>query len=249
MPRRGTVPGAGSDAPAVYADRLDHVFTDFTDEVRRPDRPVVPPPLPDRVWYASYGSNMHARRLDYYLRGGRPPHGARTYPGCRDGSPPERAVPIVLPGRVYFALESRAWTGGLALYDPFDPGEAPGRAYLLTVPQFSDLAAQEMYRPPGTDLDLSAAVRTGTQTLGPGRYETLVCPGWLDGFPVLTFTAPWRSADVAPAAPSVPYLRHLGAGLWEAHGWSRGRVADYLSGCRGAAGAWTADAIAELMEF
>src|SRR5688500_7228239 len=86
---------------------------------------------PDRVWYASYGSTMHADRLSYYRRGGRPPHGARTYPGCRDRSDPERTLPVLLRGRLYFALESPAWTGGLGLYDPLDPGEMPARAYLV----------------------------------------------------------------------------------------------------------------------
>jgi hypothetical protein len=222
---------------------------------RLPPRPVryagrhEAAPLPDRVWYASYGSNMHARRLGFYLRGGRPPHAARTYPGCRDATPPSRTLPIALPGRVYFALESPAWTGGLALYDPLEPGEAAGRAYLVTVAQFCDLAAQEMYRPPGDDLDITPAVATGTHSVGPGRYETLVCPGWIDGHPVVTFTAPWRGADVACRAPSKPYLRLLGAGLMEAHGWSRDRAGAYLSRCRGAAGIWTADDIATLLKF
>ncbi|WP_443089412.1 histone deacetylase [Yinghuangia sp. ASG 101] len=213
----------------------------------RPARPEVAPPPAEYVWYAAYGSNMHAYRLGYYLKGGRPPHGTRTYPGCRDATPPSRTLPVVLAGQLYFALESRQWTGGLGLYDPLDPGETPGRAYLVTVPQFSDLVAQEMAAWPGCDLDLTEVIETGTASLGPGRYETLVCPGWLDGFPVLTFTAPWRRADVAWNAPSPAYLRHLGSGLVEAHGWRREQVGDYLSGCSGAAGVWSAEAIAALL--
>ncbi len=213
----------------------------------RPARPEVAPPPTNRVWYAAYGSNMHAYRLGYYLDGGRPPHGTRTYPGCRDATPPSRTLPVLLPGRLYFALESRQWTGGLGLYDPLDPGETPGRAYLVTVGQWSDLVAQEMAASPGRDLDLTEVIETGRATLGPGRYETLVCPGWLDGFPVLTFTAPWRTADVPGNAPSAAYLRHLGSGLIEAHGWSPERVADYLSTCSGAAGVWTPAAIAALL--
>lgn len=212
----------------------------------RPARPDVPPPMSDYVWYAAYGSNMHAYRLGYYLRGGRPPHGARTYPGCRDTTPPPRTLPVLLTGRLYFALESRTWTGGMGLYDPLDSGDTPGRAYLVTVQQFSDLVAQEMAASPGRDLDLTEVVETGRATLGPGRYETLVCPGWLDGFPVLTFTAPWRRTDVAWNAPSAAYLRHLGSGLIEAHGWRRRQAADYLSRCSGAQGVWSPEAIATL---
>ncbi|WP_331768260.1 histone deacetylase [Embleya sp. NBC_00896] len=191
---------------------------------------------------------MHAARFDYYLRGGTPPDSARTYPGCRDHTAPRETMPVFLPGRLYFALESPAWTGGLALYDPLDPGRMPARAYLLTTAQFHDVAAQEMYRPPGVepDADLTEALTAGRSTLGPGRYETLVKVGAAAGFPILTFTAPWRSADVAWNPPAAAYLRHLAAGLAEAHGWSPDRAARYLARCPGAAGSWTRTAIAAL---
>ncbi|MET7304279.1 histone deacetylase [Embleya sp. NPDC005575] len=200
----------------------------------------------DLVWYAAYGSNMHAARLDCYLRGGRPPGGVRTYPGCRDPSAPRATRPVVLPGRMYFAFESKNWTGGLALYDPLDPGRTPARAYLLTRSQFGDLAAQEMYRAPGVDPDLSTLATTGRATLGPGRYETVVRVGAADGHAILALTAPWRSADAPWNAPAAAYLQHLRAGLAEAHGWSARRAARYLAGCPGAAGTWTAEAIAAL---
>lgn len=203
--------------------------------------------VPGRVWYAAYASNMHAARFACYLRGGRPAGGARVYPGCRDAAPPGRAVPVVLPGRLYFALESPVWTGGLGLYDPCDGGEAFGRAYLVTVGQFSDIAAQEMRRLPDGDLDPARAVREGRDAVGPERYETLVCPGWLDGFPVLTVTAPWRCGDVPGNAPAAAYLRHLGAGLREAHGWTAERSAAYLAECPGARGVWSPGAIAQLL--
>ncbi|WP_370466523.1 histone deacetylase [Streptacidiphilus sp. PB12-B1b] len=165
---------------------------------------------------------MHAARLACYLSGGRPPGGARTYPGCRDPRPPARTLPVTLPGRLYFALESAVWTGGMAFYDPFDPGTMPARAYLVTVEQFADVAAQEMHREPGGELDLSGVLSGGRAVLGPGRYETLVCPGLLEGRPVLTFTAGCRSAEAELNAPSAGYLRHLSAGLREAHGWGCG---------------------------
>lgn len=200
----------------------------------------------DLVWYAAYGSNMHAARLACYLRGGRPFGGARTYPGCRNPAAPRAIRPVVLPGRLYFAFESKSWTGGLALYDPLDPGRTPARAYLVTRDQFADLAAQEMYRAPGADLDLGTLPVTGRATLGPGRYETVVRVGAADGHAILTLTAPWRSADAPWNAPAAMYLRHLTAGLVEAHGWSRGRAARYLAGRPGAAGTWTPEAIAAL---
>ena len=188
-----------------------------------------------RVWYAAYGSNMHAERFACYLRGGRPPGGARTYPGCRDTRAPERQVQVVLPGQMYFAGESAVWTGGMAFYDPTAAGTTPARAYLVTAQQFADIAAQEMRRDPGADLDLTEVLAQGTAQLGPGRYETLVHPGHLDGLPLLTFTAPWRIEQAPLNPPSAAYLHHLAAGLAETHGWPQDRIAAYLASRPGAA--------------
>jgi hypothetical protein len=194
----------------------------------------------DAVWYTSYGSNTHAARLACYLTGGAPAGAARTYPGCRDRTPPRRSVPVELDGTVYFATHSPVWGGGRAFYDPDAPGRVLARAHLVTAGQFSDIAAQEMYAEPGTDLDLAEVLSTGRSTLGPGRYETLVRAGALDGLPMLTFTAPWALADVPWTAPSAAYLEHLAAGLREAGRWDAATVARYLAARPGAAGHWTA---------
>lgn len=202
---------------------------------------------PELVWYVSYGSNMHADRLACYVSGGAPPGGTRANPGCRDARSPRRSVPVRLPGQVYFALESRMWGGGLALYEPRAPGWAAARAYLVAAGQFADIAAQEMYRPVGGDLDLAPVLREGSDRLGPGRYETLVHAGDLDGVPLLTFTAPWRRTDVTAAAPSAAYLRMLGAGLMAGHGWHADEAAAYLAGRPGAAPCWDTGRIAALL--
>jgi hypothetical protein len=204
--------------------------------------------VPTQLWYVAYGSNMSARRLRYYLDGGRPPGAARTYPGCRDRAAPARDEPVMIPGGVYFALWSRAWGGGLALYDPALPGEAAARAYLVTVGQFSDIASQEMYREPVADLDLVDAVASGRHQFGPGRYETLLLVGERDGTPMLTFTAPWSAADVDWVPPEPAYLRLLGTGLAESHGWPPDRIGEYLAGLPGARGTWTAEAVTALLD-
>ena len=69
----------------------------------------------------------------------------------------------------------------------------------------------------------------------------------MEGFAVLTFTAPWGMGDVPGNAPSALYLRHLATGLIEAHGWTREQVAAYLAGRPGAAGRWTPDTLAALL--
>ncbi|MFB7272733.1 histone deacetylase [Streptomyces sp. NPDC056244] len=202
---------------------------------------------PQHVWYASYGSNTYLGRLAYYITGGRHPGAARTYPGCRDRRLPERSVPVELDGVLYFATESAVWTGGRAFYDPDVDGRVLARAHLVTAQQFSDIAAQEMYRQPGNELDLTGVLRHGRAVLGEGRYETLVCPGTLDGAPVLTFTAPWPVADAELNSPSAAYLAFLARGLLEAGAWDAAAVAAYLAGCPGAAGRWTAQDIRHLM--
>jgi hypothetical protein len=154
---------------------------------------------------------------------------------------------VTLPGTVYFALESKVWTGGMAFYDPDVPGEVAARAYLLTAGQFIDIAAQEMHRMPGGDLDLTAVVSCGRVQLGPGRYETLLLAGYRGGYPLLTFTAPWRVDDVQPTTPSAAYLGMLATGLRESHGWASRRIAEYLSALPGARGAWRSSDVGRLI--
>ncbi|MBO8195917.1 histone deacetylase [Streptomyces oryzae] len=199
---------------------------------------------PQLIWYAAYGSNMHRERLRAYVCGGQPEGAARWYPGCRDGTMPAESVPVELPGAVYFATTSPVWGGGRAFYDPAAEGRALAVAHLVTPGQFSDLAAQEMYREPGEDLDLTSVLAHGRAELGEGRYETLVCAGELDGHPVLTFTAAWRLDEVAYVAPAGAYLRYLASGLLEAGGWSAETVARYLAR---AARTWSAAEILELV--
>lgn len=200
------------------------------------------------VWYVAYGSNLSARRFAYYLAGGRPPGAALTYPGARDGTPPRDDRALRIPGAVYFATESPAWGGGRAFYDPDAAGTVAARAYLITSEQFSDVAAQEMYRDPGTDLDLAALATRGRMRIGNGRYETLVHVGTRDHAEMITFTAPWGMGDMPPSSPSAAYLRMLGAGLCEAHGWDRREAAGYLAGLRGAHGRWSSEEIAALLD-
>ncbi|MFG2709425.1 histone deacetylase [Streptomyces goshikiensis] len=204
-------------------------------------------PTPGQVWYASYGSNMHMDRLAAYIAGGTPPGATRTYPGCRDRRAPERSIAVELEGCLYFATESPVWTGGRGLYDPTAEGRTRGRAHLVTPGQISDIAAQEMYKDPGADLDLATVLRDGRDELGPGRYETLICPGTIEGIPVLTFTAPWTLRDVEVLTPSAAYLRHLAGGLLESGPWEEQDIAEYLAACPGAAGHWAAEQVRELL--
>ncbi|MFD9938347.1 histone deacetylase [Streptomyces massasporeus] len=202
---------------------------------------------PERVWYTSYGSNMHLDRLAAYIQGGRPPGAAREYPGCRNPAMPAQSIPVELTGAMYFATESPVWGGGRAFYDPQVSGRVLARAHLVTTDQFYDIAAQEMYRQPGAGLDLVDVLAQGRAVLGEGRYETLVCAGQVDGLPVLTFTAPWGVQDVEWVPPSAAYVRFLASGLLTAGAWDVEAVASYVATCPGAAGHWSEQAIYDLL--
>jgi len=185
------------------------------------------------LWYASYGTNLDLARLTCYLAGGTPEGASLGCPGSRDPSPPRDDRALTLRGSVYFSWESPSWGGGVAFYDPepvlAEHDRAAGRAYLLTTEQFSDVVAQEMHRPPGVDLDLAELLETGTTAVGPGRYETLLTVGVIDGVPVVTFTSP--ASDVAPELnpPADAYLATMGRGLVAGLGWDVSRAASYLA--------------------
>ncbi|WP_018657885.1 hypothetical protein [Actinomadura flavalba] len=200
-----------------------------------------------RLWYAAYGSNLYRERFACYLAGGRPSGAAVHYTGCRDPRPAAADRAVTLPGGIYFGATSATWGGGVAFYDPALPGRAAARAYLLTLGQFSDVIAQEMHRPVSDDVDLTEVFATGRQRVGPGRYETILRVGEHEGHPVLTFTAPHGIDGAALNAPAPAYLRMLGNGLREAHGWSPVRAASYLRGRPGASGTWTVSAVRALL--
>jgi hypothetical protein len=200
-----------------------------------------------QVWYVAYGSNMNLHRFNYYLEGGRPPAGLLTYPGCRDASQPQDSRPLNVPGQLYFALEALAWTGGMAFYDPDAGGETAARGYLITASQFSDILAQEMCLEPDADLELREVLTSGRAAFGPGCYQTVVCLDLLDGYPLLTMTAPWRMSEVEHEKPSAIYLRYIASGLVETHGWEIERVAAYLSSRPGAVGYWSPEEVVELI--
>ena len=199
-----------------------------------------------QLWYASYGSNLSRDRFLCYLRGGRPEGAARTYPGARDTTLPSADTAFVLPGNVFVGWHSPTWGGGIAFYDADGPGRALGRAYLISEGQFADVAAQEMHREPGSDLDLSTVLDERQHTVGPGRYEALHLVGELEGHPVITFTSP-EPADVPTSAPSSAYLGMVARGLRETHEHTDDQLVDYLVDCPGVAPEWSRSEVADLV--
>jgi hypothetical protein len=205
----------------------------------------------DLVWYVAYGSNLALERFRCYLAGGRPQGGARVYPGCRDRSDPARTEGVVVAGGLTFAGASKVWGGGSAFFDPAVVGEVAARAYLVTPDQLGDVAAQEMRREPGGQFARDVAMLLPDveviHAMGPGRYETVVRLGELDGAPMYTVTHD-GAGDLEPVAPTAPYLRWIGTGLIEAHGWTVDEVAEYLQAAPGVRSGWTPGALRAVLD-
>lgn len=205
----------------------------------------------ERVWYVAYGSNLALERFSCYLYGGRPRGGARVYPGCRDVTPPVQTAAVMVPGGLVFAGASKVWGGGSAFYNAAAPTQLAGRAYLVTLDQLADVAAQEMWREPGGAYALQLAALlpqvAEIHTVGPGRYETVVRLGELDGVPMFTVTH-GTVADLVPVAPTASYLRWIATGLIEAHGWNSQQVVDYLHAAPGVRLGWTPGALLSVLD-
>ena len=152
---------------------------------------------PTQVYYASYGSNLYAARMNIYIEGGSPNNGRTVYGGARDQTPVQKTAPVALPGTVHYAGASSLWNGGVAFLDTTAVGRSLGRAHLISAEQFDDVVFQECngnQSPDGTKVDLNATIRDG-RTVGKGLYGTLQHVGDHDGVPVVTFTSPFTTAD------------------------------------------------------
>jgi len=198
----------------------------------------------DLVWYVAYGSNLASQRLRYYLVGGRPLGGRRTYVGARNQSEPLLTRPVELSGGLRFAGQSLAWGGGIAFYDPHAAnGRVRARAYLLEHTQVSDVVAQETRRPPAIDLDLVAARVHESCRLGGSAYDLALRLEDLDDRPAMTITS---STAAEPTAPSPAYLGWICRGLYEAFAWTPAQARDYLLPFPGVRGSWSAEGLLAL---
>lgn len=163
---------------------------------------------PRRVWYASYGSNLHRDRFLTYIKGGKPEGSTRTYDGCTDKSEPAGDIPIRFAGaRPHFALTSRVWHGGIAFLDnpKGETSHGLGRAYDISIDQFDEVVAQEngLSTKWASEVPLKEVLTTGRSVVGEGTYETILHIGDYDGAPVLTFTAPFSTREAVTRTGSI----------------------------------------------
>lgn len=196
------------------------------------------------VWYVGYGSNLDRTRLLCYLEGGRPPAARRTNTGARDPAPPRDDRAVTIPHSLFFADVSHVWTGGVAFVDhePHADAATLARAFLITAAQLADVIAQESARPLGSvelEPHLDRVARDGRTVIGPGRYDTVVGCGTIDGAPCITFTgrAPMATTPLTP--PAADYLSMVAAGLRASHGLDDTAIVEYLRPRPGVTGRWS----------
>ena len=194
------------------------------------------------VWYAAFGTNLAPERLEYYLRGGRPPGASRVQEGCRDPTPPLEARAVSIAGRLRFAGESSMWGGGMAFFRPGDEGVVHARAYLMRLEQLGDLVAQETRHPVGRPLVLAAhgPTRHGLSQV----YDVVLDLGDLDGHRMLTLSS---THDHPVRPPSEAYVRTMLDGLATGFGLDPEARIRYLAGLEGMAPGWTPDTLRALV--
>jgi len=205
---------------------------------------------PKHVWYCSYGSNLSKDRFLTYIKGGTPDGSASSHPGCRDKELPLEDIPIRFDGRMHFSGSSSRWgSGGVAFMDNNDNlGRALGRAYLITMEQFDDIAAQENGRGVGTiTTKADEAITNGSSILlATGLYGNLVHIGDYKGAPAFTFTGDFSAEQALLGSfedkkanyikinePSPNYIRVIGSGLKETFNLTIDQQVDYVRGSLG----------------
>ena len=205
---------------------------------------------PLKVWYCSYGSNLSKDRFLTYIKGGTPEGSATSHSGCRNKELPLEDIPIRFDGRMHFSGSSSRWgSGGVAFMDNDNNlGRALGRAYLITMEQFDDIAAQENGRTTGTiTAKTDEAIEKGSSILlSTGLYGNLVHIGDYKGAPAFTFTGDFSAEQALLGSfedkkagyikinqPSPNYIRVIGSGLKETFDLTIDQQVDYIRGSLG----------------
>ncbi|MDI9641439.1 hypothetical protein QPK87_07190 [Kamptonema cortianum] len=184
----------------------------------------------ERIWYASYGSNLSRWRLMCYLEGTSPTEAGNPHEGARDSSPPRRSLLAKTGHRVYFAGSKSRWGEGGYGFITRNPVGA--NCYLvlwdLSREQFEDVFMMEAGLAVGSvDVPWDEICARGESVVVAGNaYGTGVCLGAYDGMPVCTFTCEADREDVNP--PSALYAKVIEDGLAD-HGVDREEAQNYVS--------------------
>ncbi|MET0779254.1 MAG: M20/M25/M40 family metallo-hydrolase, partial [Candidatus Saccharimonadales bacterium] len=207
---------------------------------------------PAYVWYATYGSGLSKDNFMRTISGGQLENSTRFYKGCTDTSPPLRDTFTSLPYALYFGGECEAWGGGhvCVMPEPSPGAHTIARAYLVTVQQFEELAAQQNHGagPKPKRLPMQEAMQRGRATIGDGTgdYEELLYCGTKDKYPMFTLTA--STPRMPYVAPSPAYTSLVFKGLSENSRISKTAAIDYVYGTPGIAGNYQRQEITAMLQ-
>jgi hypothetical protein len=191
---------------------------------------------PDKIWYASYGSNILESRFHCYIAGGKPDGATQTYAGCTDKTLPEDNQEIYINSKVYFAKEAKTWNGGGVAFikNQFeDDVQSPGRMYLITADQFVDVVRQEIGHQGSLDIDLQQARSDGSLIAKEEAwYGKIIFLGEQQGYPIFTFT---NESDLVSEInpPNENYLLTIMRGLRETYNLSNSEIVSYFRNLEG----------------
>ena len=124
------------------------------------------------------------------------------------------------------------------------------RAYLITIEQFEDIAAQENYQNMPLRLPLTKAINAGHAAIsnveGEPVYDVLLYSGTRDRIPVFSLTALRPRTGYMVPGPS--YTHFLCKGLSQNPKLNTESAVDYLAGRPGIAGHYSKAAISEFFK-
>ncbi|KGX84127.1 hypothetical protein [Pontibacillus marinus] len=185
--------------------------------------------MSNKVWYASFGSNLFRERFLCYIEGGQPEGSNRREVGSRDATLPVKDAPVSLPFSLYFAGYSDRWDGGAAFIDTHynENADTWGRMYLITEEQFEDVIRQENGIS-DLSLDWSALRANGNTLVEKSDYGNLLYAGEREGHPIFTFTHYLPMEEREITVPSKRYLAMLIRGFLEAYTDTPEACVDYL---------------------
>ncbi len=185
----------------------------------------------DKIWYASYGSNILEDRFLCYIKGGKPNGSSKEYTGCRDKTPPTENEDFYICSELYFAKNSVNWeNGGVGFIRTIFKPQAStfGRIYLITKEQFIDVAKQETSTEGELEMDFNKAIKEGSYIFKQRSwYGNLIHLGEQKDYPIFTFT---NEEDIQPfTKPSKNYIQTIIRGIKETHNFDDKTILEYLS--------------------
>lgn len=192
----------------------------------------------EKIWYASYGSNLNRFRFLYYILGGKLEITGRNHIGCLDKSLPVKEATTKIPFELYFSKKSESWENKAVAFVKTHLNENANtlcKLYLVTKEQFIDIMMQENDKDPNEerfDIDFESVKQSGHCSIGKDNdnawYGKLVYVKEQDNYPVFTFTAKREDETIEYSEPGNNYLKTIIAGINENFSLSEKEILDYL---------------------